>query len=130
MIEPASFGDLREIPISVLAYIGDAVYELIVRLKVCSLNRAKSGFLHRQTVRMVQAAAQAKALQKLLPYLSEEENAICRRGRNSQPGSMPKHADPGDYLAATGFEALIGYLYLKDDKKRLDELLAIILEDN
>lgn len=129
-IEPEYRGDLREVPVSVLAYIGDAVYELTVRLHVCKQSHAKSGALHRKTVQLVMAAAQANAAARLLPLLTEEESSIFRRGRNSQPGSMPKNADPAEYQAATGFEALIGYLYLKGDTCRLDSLLAIILEEN
>jgi ribonuclease III family protein len=129
MTQTSFHGDLREVPVSVLAYVGDAVYELAVRLRVCGQSAAKSGVLHRRSVQMVRAAAQAAALQKLVPVLTDEENTICRRGRNSQPGSKPKNADPADYLAATGFEALIGYLYLKGDAGRLDELLAIVLEE-
>ncbi len=130
MIEPAFEGDLREVPVSVLAYIGDAVYELTVRLHLCKQSNAGSGALHRKTVQLVKAAAQAEAARLLMPMLTDEEASIFRRGRNSQPGSMPKHADPADYVVATGFEALIGYLYLKGDKDRLDSLLATILEDN
>lgn len=130
MIKPDYRGDLREVPISVLAYIGDAVYELTVRLHLCRLSSAKSGALHRRSVQLVRATAQAAAARQLLPLLTEEETAIFRRGRNSQPGSMPKNAEPADYLAATGFEALVGYLYLKGDTSRLDSLLALILEEN
>jgi len=130
MIEPEYPGDLREMPVSVLAYIGDAVYELTVRLHLCKQSNAKSGTLHRQSVKLVRAAAQAAAVRQLLPLLTDEETAIFRRGRNSQPGSMPKNANPADYLNATGFEALIGYLYLKGETNRLNELLAKILEEN
>lgn len=125
----ARLGDLREIPISVLAYIGDAVYELYVRLYATSQSSGKSGLLHRLSVRMVKARAQAEAIRHLLPDLTEEEQSICRRGRNSQPGSMSRHADPADYLMATGLEALVGYLYLKQDHERLNQLMARILED-
>jgi len=121
--------DLREMPISVLAYIGDAVYELYVRLYATSHSSGKSGLLHRLSVRMVKARAQAEAIRHLLPDLTEEEQSICRRGRNSQPGSMSRHADPADYLMATGLEALVGYLYLKQDHERLNQLMARILED-
>ncbi len=130
MIEPTYRGDLREVPISVFAYIGDAVYELTVRLHLCAQSNAKSGALHRRSVQLVRAAAQAEAARRLLPMLTEEESAIFRRGRNSQPGSMPKNADPADYMIATGFEALIGYLYLKGETNRLNSLLAVILEEN
>lgn len=121
-------GDLREVPISVLAYIGDAVYELRIRLYLCQKSNAKSGVLHRETIKWVRAAAQAAAVDRLLPLLNETETMIYRRGRNSQPSSMPKNADPADYMAATGLEAVIGYLYLKGDQDRLDHLLEEILE--
>lgn len=129
MIESSFKGDIREVPISVMAYIGDAVYELTVRLHFCSQSSAKSGALHRRSVQLVRAKAQAEAARKLLPSLTEEEQSIFRRGRNSQPGSMPRNADPADYLIATGLEALIGYLYLKGDNSRLDDLLAVILKE-
>ena len=129
MNDSAYPGDLREVPVSVLAYIGDAVYELRVRLHLCKQSSAKSGTLHRLTVQRVKASAQAAAINRLLPKLTEAETSIYRRGRNSQPGSMPKNADPADYMAATGFEALVGYLYLKGDHRRLDNLLATILEE-
>ncbi len=129
MSEKAFTGDLREVPISVLAYIGDAVYELHIRLRLCRQSNAKSGTLHKMTVQHVKASAQAAAIYQLLPFLTEEEQSIYRRGRNSQPGSMPKNADPAAYMAATGFEALIGYLYLKGDHQRLDNLLATLLEE-
>ena len=129
MKENAYLGDLREVPVSVLAYIGDAVYELRVRLYLCQKSNAKSGTLHRLTVQRVKASAQASAINRLLPQLTEAETSIYRRGRNSQPGSMPKNADLADYMAATGFEALVGYLYLKGDHQRLDNLLSTILEE-
>ncbi|MEA4888718.1 MAG: ribonuclease III domain-containing protein [Clostridiaceae bacterium] len=130
MIMPTAAGDLRETPISVLAYIGDAVYELYVRLYTSSHYQGKSGALHRLSVHLVKAGAQAEAMQRLMAVLTDEEAAIFRRGRNSQPGSMSKHADPADYLMATGLEAVIGYLYLKREETRLDHLMAMILEDN
>ncbi len=99
--------------VSVLAYIGDAVYELRIRLYLCQKSNAKSGTLHRETIKWVRAAAQAAAVDRLLPLLNETETADLSKGRNSQPSSMPKNADPADYMAATGLEAVIGYLYLK-----------------
>jgi ribonuclease III family protein len=128
MITPNYTGDIREVPISVLAYLGDAVFELAVRLHFASQSEAKSGELHRQSVRLVRASAQALVAQRITGFLTEEETAIFRRGRNSRPGSMPKNADPADYQAATGLEAVIGYLYLKGESSRLDLLLAEILE--
>ena len=130
MILPAVGRDLREVPVSVLAYIGDAVYELYVRMHSCRDCLGKSGQLHRRSVRKVKAQAQAQAVQKLLPLLGEDELSIYRRGRNSQPSSRSRHADPADYQMATGLEALIGYLALRNDDQRLDDLMTRILEDD
>lgn len=123
-------GDIREIPISTLAYIGDAVYELAVRLHFAGTSSAKSGELHKKAVQLVKASSQAEAAHRLQEDFSEEEAAIFRRGRNSQPSSQPKNADPANYMAATGLEAVIGYLYLKGDTSRLDYLLVRILEES
>ncbi len=123
-------GDIREVPISVLAYIGDAVYELQTRLYLFAHITGHSGRLHQQSIGLVSASAQAKAARQILPQLSPDEDAIFRRGRNSQSGSMPKHADPVDYQTATGFEALIGYLYLTGQLQRIDELLGLVYEGN
>jgi ribonuclease III family protein len=128
MSETPYRGNLREVPISVLAYLGDAVYELYVRLHMAKTSEAKSGELHRRSIKLVRASAQAMTAQRLQGTLTDEEEAIYRRGRNSRPGSMPKNADPADYQAATGLEAVIGYLYLKGDTSRLDQLMAEILE--
>ncbi|NLO35686.1 MAG: Mini-ribonuclease 3 [Clostridiaceae bacterium] len=130
MILPAVGRDLREVPVSVLAYIGDAVYELYVRMHSCRDCLGKSGQLHRRSVSKVKAQAQAQAVQKLLPLLGEDELSIYRRGRNSQPSSRSRHADPADYQMATGLEALIGYLALRNDDQRLDDLMTRILEDD
>lgn len=122
-------GDIREMPVSVLAYIGDAVYELSIRLALSRRFLGKSGDLHRRSVRMVRATAQASAARMLLPQLSEEETAIFKRARNNQPASQSKHADPVDYRVATGLEALIGYLYLMEKHDRIDQLIHLILEE-
>lgn len=130
MIRPEYQGDLRELPVSTLAYIGDAVYELYIRLALCKDGCGKSGELHRKTVRLVKASAQAQAARQLLPSLTEEEASIFRRARNSQPSSQSKNADPVDYRVATGLEAVIGYLYLSHADERLQTLMRMILEDN
>jgi len=120
--------DIREIPVSVLAYIGDAVYELFVRLHVASASCAGSGELHRKSISFVSARSQAEVMRRLLPVLTETEAAIYRRVRNHQTGSMPKNADPVTYHIATGLEGLVGYLYLNDERARLDELMSLALE--
>ncbi len=130
MTLPDIKGDIREVPVSVLAYIGDAVYELYVRLHFYGIVAGHSGALHRKSIGYVKASAQAKAARQLMPFLTEEEAAIFRRGRNSQASSMSKNADPADYQAATGFETLIGFLYLKGETTRMEKLVAIIFEGN
>ena len=128
MIIPVIEGDIREVSPSVLAYIGDAVFELYVRLHLISGNVGKSGLLHKHAIMHVRAKAQADASRILLPELSEEEQTIFRRGKNSNPSSTAKNASPADYKYATGLEALIGYLYLTDQEARLDRILFRVLE--
>lgn len=127
MIRPDSDRDLREIPVSTLAYIGDAVYELYVRLHMYRVCRGPSGDLHGRCIRKVAAGAQSVAVQRLLPLLDDDEKAVYRRARNQDPSSRPRHADPIAYASATGLEAVVGYLYLKADDDRLDLLMRQIL---
>lgn len=112
-----------------LAHVGDAVFELMVRLHLASAV-TKNGSLHRAAVGMVNAKAQAGDMERLLPLLSGEEAEVFRRGRNVKVHSVPKHATPGDYHAATGLEALFGYLYLMGRRERLNALFAAIVEEN
>ncbi len=117
-------------PVSVLAYVGDAVYELYARLHTCNSCQGKSGQLHQRSVEIVKAKAQAAAIKRLLPHLSQEELAIYKRGRNSQPASRARHAHPADYQMATGLETLIGYISLKQEDERLIELMGLILKED
>jgi ribonuclease-3 family protein len=122
--------DLREMPISTLAWIGDCVFDLHVRMALAEKQSAcNSGDLHRAAVKIVSAAAQAEALNKLMPLLKQEETALIRRARNHDPGSLPRHADPLQYRHATALEALIGYHYLAHNRERLTELMNVILSD-
>ena len=127
MIIPVLNGDIREVSPSVLAYIGDAVFELYVRLHVAARVSAKSGALHKQVITFVKAKAQADAIRYLSTELTEDETSVFRRAKNSNPGSMAKNASPADYKYATGLEAVIGYLYLTDQKDRLEYMLQKIL---
>ncbi len=111
-----------------LAHVGDAVFELMVRSWLATGGKATSGSLHKDTVRIVNAAAQAEFIRLLEPILSEEEIAVFKRGRNTRVNSVPKHMSIGDYHAATGFEALFGWLWLKGEKERLNELFAVITD--
>lgn len=112
-----------------LAHIGDAVYELLVRSWLCAGGRTTSKSLHRETVSRVRAPAQAAVMQRLLPLLNETELAVYRRGRNAKVNSVPKSAEISDYHAATGLEALFGYLYLKGEKERISELFSEITKE-
>lgn len=107
-----------------LAHIGDAVYELLTRTRLCDLGVTKVSELHRMTVATVNAPAQAEAAQRILPKLTEEEAAIYRRGRNTKVNSVPQKADIAQYHAATGLEALFGWLYLLGRLDRIGELYA------
>ena len=107
-----------------LAYIGDAVYELIVRTIYVKQANCQTQKLHQRVTACVSAKAQAKMADALEPLLTEEEAGVFRRGRNSKPYTKAKNASMEEYLAATGFEALVGYLYLKREYARLNELVA------
>ena len=106
-----------------LAHCGDAVFELLVRSFLCASGKALNGNLHRATVDLVCAPAQAARAERMLPLLTEEEADIYRRGRNAKSPTMAKNATMSDYRKATGFEALMGWLYLQDEFERLVELV-------
>ena len=93
-----------------LAHIGDAVFELLVRTKLCVEGGTTNGRLHQATIALVQAPAQARFALRIQPLLTPEESAVYRRGRNAHPHGIPKHATPGEYARATGLEALFGAL--------------------
>lgn len=115
--------DIRNCSPLTLAYIGDAVYELIVRTIVIEeANRAPKQ-LHKASVSYVNAQTQARMIEVLEPELTEEEMTVFHRGRNAKSGSSAKNASIVDYRKATGFEALIGYLYLQDNMSRAMELI-------
>ena len=111
-----------------LAHLGDGVFELMVRSWLCLHGKATSKGLHRATVRYVAAPAQAKAVEKILPLLTVEEGDVFRRGRNTSPHSVPQNASRADYQAATGLEALFGWLWLQGRTERLNELFAVMME--
>lgn len=108
-----------------LAYIGDAVYELYIRTMIMAQEPDRSVHkLHLMSTGYVRAHAQSELVHKITPYLMEEELDIIRRGRNSKSASVPKNADIIEYRIATGFESLVGYLYLMGKNKRLVEILG------
>ncbi|MCL2562519.1 MAG: ribonuclease III [Oscillospiraceae bacterium] len=110
-----------------LAHLGDAVYELIIRAWLCEHGKATAKGLHRAAIKYVAAPAQAAAVAKLLPHLTEAEQAVYRRGRNARVGTVPQSASLEEYHAATGFEALFGYLYLKGEIVRINELFGLMM---
>ena len=119
---------LRAISTLGLAHLGDGAFELMVRSWLCLHGKATSKGLHRATVRYVAAPAQAKAVEKILPLLTEEEGDVFRRGRNTSPHSVPQNASRADYQAATGLEALFGWLWLQGRTDRLNQLFAVMME--
>ena len=121
--------DVNKISILGLAHVGDAVYELLTRSRLCLDGHSSVMELHKRTVSRVNAAAQAEAVKKLLPHLTEEELAVYKRGRNAKVHSVPHHAEIGQYHAATGLEALFGWLYLCGRTERLSALFSRITEE-
>lgn len=110
-----------------LAHIGDCVWELLVRSHLCAEGGSNVGKLHRDTIAMVKAPAQAAYVDKLLPHLTEEELTYYRRGKNAHVHAVPKGATPQEYSKATGLEALFGAMYLAGKTERLNELFQLLL---
>lgn len=115
--------DLNSYSPLVLAYIGDAVYELVLRTLVVGRGNQQVNKMHRETSRYAKAQAQSEMMDTILPLLTEEEKDIYRRGRNAKSYTTAKNASVNDYRRATGFEALMGYLYLSGQTSRLVELI-------
>ncbi|MGN0985642.1 MAG: Mini-ribonuclease 3 [Candidatus Enterenecus sp.] len=112
-----------------LAHLGDAVYELMVRSWLCLHGKATNKGLHKAAITYVSAPAQAQRCQKFLPVLTEEEQDVFRRGRNSHTAAIPKGASVGEYHTATAMEALFGWLWLRGETDRLNELFTLMMED-
>ena len=119
---------LRAISSIGLAHMGDAVFELLVRGWLCKHGKATGKGLHRATIELVRAEAQAVRAEAILPLLTEEETAVFRRGRNANVNTIPHHASRAQYAAATGLEALMGWLYLRGDKARVNELFCEMMK--
>lgn len=116
--------DVRTLSPITLAFVGDGVYELMVREYLAAQANRPTGTLHKMAVSMVRAEAQAKALERILPLLDEQELAVFKRGRNAHTARSGE-----DYHRATGLETLLGYLYLKDRIERIRELFAVIVKE-
>ncbi len=113
-----------------LAHMGDCVFEILCRGYLCARGGKNVGNLHRDTIHMVQATAQAKFVDKLLPLLTEEELAYYRRGKNAHVHAVPKSATPLEYAKATGLEALFGALYLAGETDRINDLFRTVMEED
>ncbi len=121
---------LKEISVEALAYLGDCVIELKVREHLVESGISSSGKLNKTSLNFVKASAQARAMHRLIPILTEEEASIFKRGRNMSGGNVPKSATMSEYRAATGMEVLFGYLHIEGKSDRIDELFAIAYSDN
>ena len=121
--------DVNKISMLGLAHIGDGVYELLCRARLCAKGETTVGQLHRDTIALVKAPTQARLSEKILPLLTPEELAWFRRGKNAHVHAVPKSATPQEYAKATGLETLFGALYLLGRKDRLMELFAVCMEE-
>lgn len=120
--------DIRTYSPLTLAYIGDAVFEIIVRTLIVEKGQRAANTLHKHTTKIVCAQTQAKMIDAVYEYLTEEEQDIYRRGKNTKLHSTARNASLADYRRATGFEALCGYLFLKDDTRRITQLVSQAIE--
>lgn len=120
--------DIKEYSPLTLAYIGDSIYDLIIKSLVVNEGNRQVQKLHKETSMRVQASAQSKMMRAIQEHLTEEEHAVFKRGRNAKSVSPAKNQSITDYRRATGFEALMGYLYLKKEWKRMLELVKIGLD--
>ena len=128
--QPAMTEDqLRAISSIGLAHMGDAVFEILVRSWLCVHGKATGKGLHQATIALVRAESQAEKAEKILSLLTEEELAVFRRGRNAQVKSIPNHASRAQYGEATALEALFGWLYLRGETERLNELFSLLMEE-
>ena len=118
--------EIRGISSIGLAHLGDGVYELLVRTWLCAHGKATGKGLHLATIELVCAPKQAELSEKILPLLTEEEHSVFKRGRNASKASVAKHASPEEYRASTGFECLLGWLYLNGQLERVHQLFEVL----
>lgn len=124
-----SVTEVNKLSMLALAHVGDGVYELLFRSRLAVEGHTSVSNLHRLTVSKVNAVAQAKAAEKIMPFLAADELALYKRGRNTKVNSVPHNANIGQYHAATGIEALFGWLYLLGRTERIKEIFDIIAEE-
>lgn len=120
--------DIQTVPAQTLAFIGDAVYNVYIRTYLTSISTAKSGILHNMSIKYVSAKGQALTIDKIMEELNDNEISIYKRGRNTNIPSVSKHVDVIEYKKATGFESLIGYLYVTKQTQRLDYIVKKCIE--
>ena len=119
--------DIRSFSPLALAFVGDNVFDLVIRTIVAEKSTGNVSTLHKIKSTMVRAGAQSRMADEIMSLLTEDETAVYKRGRNAKSHTVPKNADVTDYRKATGVEALFGYLYLEDRKDRIDELVEICM---
>ena len=128
--QPALGDDqLRAISSIGLAHMGDAVFEILVRTWLCSCGKATGKGLHRATIELVCAESQSRRGRSILPLLTEEELGVYKRGRNAQVHTVPGHASRAQYSEATALEALLGWLWLRGEQDRVNELFCRMMEE-
>lgn len=120
--------DLQMISMQTLAFIGDAVYNVYIRTYLAANSNCKAGILHRESIKYVSAKGQSYTIDKIMQFLDDNEVEVYKRGRNTNIQTVSKNVDVVEYKKATGFEALIGFLYLKNEIKRLDFLIKKCIE--
>lgn len=126
-----SISDAKQLSPLVLAFVGDAIYELFIRTYLVTSNKELSPHkLHIKAISFVKAHSQSELIKKIENVLTEEEYSVFKRGRNAKSGSVPRNADVQEYRMATGFEALVGFLYITEQVNRLNEILDMVIELN
>ncbi len=115
--------DIQTVPAQTLAFIGDAVYNVYIRTYLTSISTAKAGALHSLSIKYVSAKGQSATIDKIMDMLTEEEIAMYKRGRNTNIPTVSKHVDVVEYKKATGFECLIGYLFVTKQNERLNKIV-------
>lgn len=122
--------DIKQLNAAALAYIGDAIYEVYIRKFLIFSGQVRPNILHKMATKFVSAKAQASVVLKMLEtdFLTDMEQGVVMRGRNGNVGTIPKNTDVQTYRYATGFEALLGYLYLLGEEERVDEIIEKTIE--
>ena len=120
--------DLQNVSQQNLAFVGDAIYNVYIRTYLISISNTNTGKLHNKSIMYVSAKAQSNIVDKIYDSLDEEEKLVYKRGRNTNINTVSKHVDVVSYKKATGYEALLGYLYLKNDISRLEEIIKASIE--